>query len=133
MKAGIITALLFSCTARFSTDKSDDQPPWESQSHLPTRAEFAEALDTDFICTVMRHCNPDFDCSIFDDLEQSDTAGCRFDAEMARECMDGQWTCEGEGEYAYAVAPEACSEVYDCEDDDDTDDGDDDDDDDAAE
>ena len=95
--------------------------------------KFMEEMSTEKMCAEMTTCNADFDCSIFDDLEAADTTGCEFDADKGQECLDGAWTCDGEGEFAYAVAPAACADVYTCTDAGDDDDDDDTDDTDAAE
>jgi hypothetical protein len=87
-----------------------------------TEEEFLAYFTIDILCEEFLTCNPAFDCSIFEDLENGDTSDCTYDAEKAQECMDGDWTCEGEGEFAYAVPPDACVDVYDCPDDDDDDD-----------
>lgn len=79
-----------------------------------TEEEFAAYFSTEKICDLMLVCNPSFDCSIFDDMEPADTSDCTYDPVSALECMEGEWTCEGEGASAYAVGPIACGEAYDC-------------------
>jgi hypothetical protein len=99
--------VLVSC---FETEGDDDQPAPDPAGI--TEEELAAAMDEDFLCTAFTNCNPEFDCSIFTDMEGGETEGCTYDPVKAQECVEGEWTCDGEGEFAYAVAPDACAAIY---------------------
>lgn len=68
-------------------------------------------------CDEMAKCNPDFECNVptADDTGYTSEIGdCEFDAKLARDCLNGTWTCEGpldDPDFQYPVGPEACSAV----------------------
>lgn len=68
-------------------------------------------------CEEMATCNPDFECNVptvNDTGYAVDLVDCDFDKKMARDCLNGIWTCTdqfGEIEFRYPVGPEACHAV----------------------
>jgi hypothetical protein len=67
-------------------------------------------------CEEMAICNPAVECVVpapADDTGYSTTGdACDFDRGLARECLNGTWTCDDTvPDFRYPIGPAACSAV----------------------
>lgn len=67
-------------------------------------------------CEEMAICNPDQPCVVPEPAVDTGyavgTEDCAFDRKLARECLNGVWTCDTEFVgFEYPVGPAACNAV----------------------
>lgn len=92
-------------------------------SGLPTgpleESDFRERYDRER-CDAMEECACESfdtgDCEIEVDCDETDwPEGCLFDGQAARDCINGRFTCDVDGDSLELEAPAACARVYSCE------------------
>lgn len=83
-----------------------------------TEAEFVDRYDRER-CDALEECACESfdtgDCEIEVDCDDTDWPdGCTFDGEAARDCVNGRFDCDVDGEGIEIEPPLACASVYTC-------------------